>query len=45
MRDVVQEKHGIEEGEVCGRNGCPGVLEFLRPQLTRIAQLVHGDRR
>ena len=29
MRDVVQEKHGIEEGEVCGRNGCPSAWAAL----------------
>lgn len=31
MRDVVQEKHGIEEGDVCGRDGCLGVLEIEQP--------------
>ena len=31
MRDVVQEKHGIEEGEVCGRSGCAGDLRPYGP--------------
>ena len=39
MRDVVQEKQGIEEGEVCGRNGCPGAGAALLAEVKRLREV------